>query len=125
MKHVIIVLSAVMFLVGCQTTKPLTYDDVDHLDSWSQIEDVEDGKVFVYYYSTYCHACQLISEDVLSYAAADPDVPIYFMDTQDSRFQGSPPTSITSVPSLLVFEDHVFQRIVTGPQSVVDHLQAS
>jgi thiol-disulfide isomerase/thioredoxin len=124
MKRMIFLIS-ILFLAGCQTVEPLTYDDVDHLQTWSEIDGVERGTVYVYYYSTYCSACQSISEQVLSYAGSHPDIPIYFMVSDDYRFQGSPPTTIKSIPSLLVFEDREFERMITGAQSVVNQLQSN
>jgi thiol-disulfide isomerase/thioredoxin len=127
MKKFMMVLMVLCVLVGCETepetTEMRTYEDYVHLTRWDDLDDLKDGTVLVYYYSFYCSACQSIKEDIFDYADANPTIPIFFMATGDIRSQGSPPTHISYVPSLLVYDDHVFVELHSGATSVMDYLE--
>lgn len=101
-----------MTLMACQE-EPRTYEDFEHLDHWSQVDEFDDGKVLVFYYSPYCPACKSIQEEVVDFKENHSDrVPLHFMVSKDR--QGTPPVELKSVPAILVFEDREFIEMIIG-----------
>lgn len=124
MKRLMIVLMLIFLLSACaeQEDKELDYDDFEHLTAWSEINGLEDGTIFVYYYSPYCSACQTIKQVVLEYADDNHPIPLYLMVSDDYRSQGTPPTSIQSIPALLIYEGHQFDRMLSGSTVIRTYL---
>lgn len=119
--YIIFAIFFLLTLAACKEEEPRTYDDFEHLEYWSQVDDLEDGKVLIFYYSPYCPACKSIQEEVVGFRESHHDkVPLHFMVPRD--YQGTPPVELRSVPAILIFEDREFVEMIIGANNSKTYL---
>lgn len=119
--YITLIVFFMVTLAACKEEVPKTYDDFEHLDYWSQVDDLEDGKVLVFYYSPYCPACKSIQEEVVGFKETyGKQVPLHFMVPRD--YQGTPPVELKSVPAILIFEDREFTEMIIGANNCKTYL---
>jgi thiol-disulfide isomerase/thioredoxin len=119
--YIIFTVFILLTLAACQEKDPKTYEDFEHLEYWSEVDDLEEGKILIFYYSPYCPACKSIQEEVVGFKETHGDkVPLHFMIPRD--YQGTPPVELRSVPAILVFEDHAFIEMIIGANNCKAYL---
>ncbi len=114
-------LSACATTTAATTDEGLDYDDFDFIGAFYQIwnRTAPGGDYLVYLYSTDDLACDRLKEDILAFADAYSDHPVYFFDvtgmnTSTASFQEEfrDKTGITSVPypALFLIKDQSFDK---------------
>lgn len=121
---VFIGLVAVLGLVNL-FSESYDYDDPEmvHVENWltysSQVP--QEGYMVLYFYSESCSFCQDIQNDILGFAASNPnDIPVLLADVNDPDLRGSQqfaPVQISRTPTVTVYLDGeiVDQFVGTDP----------
>ncbi len=111
------------------------YDDPEmvHVENWltysTQVPD--DGYMVLYHYSETCSYCTEIQDDILGFAASNPNnIPVLLADVNDPDLIGSEQFStvpISGTPTVTVYLDGqvIDQKVGTTPiLDLIDDLNA-
>lgn len=111
------------------------YDDPEmvHVENWltysSQVP--QEGYMVLYHYSETCSFCVQIQDDILGFAASNPNnIPVLLADVNDPNLRGSEqfsPVSISGTPTVTVYLDGeiIDQKVGTDPiLQLIDDLNA-
>lgn|GEM_PF-3480649 len=125
----------VFILQGCES-EPIEEDQLSppefvyssfedqHLTHWDDIDQLEDGVVFLYYYSPYCDYCKLFEPTITEFAYENSDdIIIYFVNSSQIVERGEPDFELFNVPALIKLEDQIFVEMIRGLSNIEDYLQ--
>ena len=119
-RYIVIIMFIVFIMMGCRDNNETPEDY--NLQYWTT--DVEaTGIWLVYFYHPLCGACQLIQDDIDAFHQTyKSHYPLYFLDASQNT-KAPPSHLITSVPTVVVYEDNVYLEHVSGVTAVLDLLE--
>lgn len=127
----VIVALVVGLVVANALSVDYTYEDFDHISSFSQIANQSEDEYLVYYYSETCGYCNQIKTQVLNFAGDnDANIKVYLMDAQEAYSTSFPiydPTSgeqMTGTPSLITVVNGTIVHMAPGYVEVLNTLEA-
>jgi thiol-disulfide isomerase/thioredoxin len=111
-----------------QTSDTLDYKSFQAVDSYEKVNEIEDQKFSLYFYSESCGACQSIKNTSLSFFDDNRDnLPVYMLDA--STIRGSRDSldlpqgeSLTSTPTLMIVEYGVIVQFLVGTVEIQDYI---
>lgn len=111
-----------------QTSDTLDYKSFQEVDSYEKVNEIEDQKFSLYFYSESCGACKSIKNSSLSFFDDNRDnLPVYMLDA--STIRGSRDSldlpqgeSLTSTPTLMIVEYGVIVQFLVGTVEIQDYI---
>ena len=101
----------------------LDYGSFEHLESYDDVENQEEGTYLVYYYSTTCGFCNQIKEEVLAFADEnDKNLKVYMLNAKEVPTDD--PYDITGTPTMLYIVDNEFEEKIVGAVDVPAFLES-
>lgn len=110
-------------LVGCNRLPDKDYKDFNHINHWDDFEKY-DEKVIVFYYSQYCQICIGLQDEVTErLVVLEQNTRVVLIKDGLIRGQGQAPYEDIEVPSLMIYENGQFVKIVSGSRPISDYLK--
>ena len=80
----LLALSLMLTLAGCNNQKRITDFDSKYLESEEEIENIDDPFFFVYFYQDDCTTCSKYEDEIVDFIQKNIDIPVYILNTADS-----------------------------------------
>ncbi len=128
----IIIATVLLFVLsGCRQTYfgDYTYRDFDHLDHWTELDDLGYDRIdMVYYYDrdffgTPCPGCKLVNESIFLFGQENTrDVHLTLVNERE--VQGLRPVGVRTAPRLMLIEQGEITHNVMGAGPIFEWLEA-
>lgn len=127
MKHlriVVFIILITLILAACGKEETTSYKDFQHIDHWDDLSILEGETTIIYFYNRLCPICIELEEPITKLLKElENDYEIFLIEDESIFEQGEPPFELPGVPSLLLFEQGEFDRVVRGSNPVIEYLE--
>ncbi len=128
---VVIFMILLMTLSGCRQTYfgEYTYRDFDHLDHWTELDDLGHDRIdMVYYYDrdffgTPCPGCKMVNESIFLFGQENT-LGVHLTLVNEREVQGLRPVGVRTAPRLILIENGEITHNVMGAGPIFEWLEA-
>ncbi|MFH5882300.1 MAG: hypothetical protein ACNA7U_04725 [Candidatus Izemoplasmataceae bacterium] len=124
MKKLLIIFTLVFLLASCKQKEEeiiYEYDDFYELTRWSDISMLEQGQWFIYVYSEFCYACEVIKQDILSFGdSIRTEAPFYVAN--HAIVEGLAPIDYRGTPTLFMMDNNEVITYFEGTSDILSFI---